>query len=68
MYKKLLKTYERFQSFYTNKHQGRKLTWLFDTSKGEVKTNHVKLNNKTPYILMVRIAVPPNHAALLMVC
>ncbi|KAJ3045243.1 hypothetical protein HDV00_011115 [Rhizophlyctis rosea] len=49
----LLKTYERFQSYYTNKHQGRKLTWLFHLSRGEVKTNHVKQNNKTSFILTV---------------
>ena len=38
----LLKTYERFQSFYTSKHSGRKLNWLFHLSKGEIKTFYLK--------------------------
>ena len=41
----LLKTYERFQAFYQSKHTGRKLTWLFQLSKGELKTTYV--NGKT---------------------
>ncbi|KAJ3056350.1 hypothetical protein HK097_007329 [Rhizophlyctis rosea] len=49
----LLKTYERFQGFYTQKHSGRKLTWLFHLSRGELKTNHVKMQNKTSYVLTV---------------
>ncbi|TPX31644.1 hypothetical protein SmJEL517_g05059 [Synchytrium microbalum] len=38
----LTKTFELFQKFYSNKHSGRKLTWLFQMSKGELKTNYVK--------------------------
>ncbi|EAU82739.1 ubiquitin-protein ligase [Coprinopsis cinerea okayama7 len=41
-------TYERFQRFYQNKHSGRKLTWLWNYSKNELRTNYT--NQK--YILM----------------
>ncbi|TPX51845.1 hypothetical protein SeLEV6574_g00028 [Synchytrium endobioticum] len=50
----LVKTFELFQKFYSNKHSGRKLTWLFQMSKGEVKTNYVKVaGSKTQYTFMV---------------
>ena len=42
------KTCERFNNFYTNKHQGRKLTWLWNLCKGEVKANYIRLG-KSPY-------------------
>ncbi|KAI9205908.1 Cullin [Polychytrium aggregatum] len=48
----LLKTYERFQLFYQNKYSGRKLNWLFQLSKGEVKTNYLK-GSKTGYTFQV---------------
>jgi cullin 1 len=34
----LEKMYTRFGQFYTNQHSGRKLTWLFHLSHGELKT------------------------------
>ena len=47
----IVKTYKRFESFYCEKHSGRKLTWLWQLSKGEVKTNYLK--SKPPYTFMV---------------
>ncbi|KAI8609570.1 Cullin [Chytriomyces sp. MP71] len=38
----LVKTYERFQGFYQNKHSGRKLNWHFLLSKGDLKANYCK--------------------------
>ncbi|KAH8656168.1 Cullin [Tricladium varicosporioides] len=46
------KAYERFQTFYGQKHSGRKLTWLWQFCKGEVKANYCK-NTKTPYTFQV---------------
>lgn len=37
------KTYERFAKFYNHKHQGRKLTWLWQLCKGEMKANYLKM-------------------------
>ena len=48
----IVKTYNRFQTFYYDKHSGRKLTWLWQLCKGEVKANYVK-NAKVPYTFMV---------------
>ncbi|KAF9014369.1 Cullin-domain-containing protein [Hymenopellis radicata] len=44
----IISTYERFQKYYQSKHSGRKLTWLWNYSKNELRTNY--LNQK--YILM----------------
>ncbi|KAJ7202549.1 Cullin [Mycena pura] len=44
----LLPTYERFTRYYQTKHSGRKLTWLHNYSKNELRTNYT--NQK--YILM----------------
>jgi cullin 1 len=44
----ILPTYERFQRYYQSKHSGRKLTWLWNYSKNELRTN--QMNQK--YILM----------------
>ncbi|KAF9952455.1 hypothetical protein BGZ70_000594 [Mortierella alpina] len=44
----VVKTYERFQAFYQDKHSGRKLNWLFQLSKADLKTNYIK-SNKTGY-------------------
>jgi cullin 1 len=41
-------TYDRFQKYYQTKHSGRKLTWLWNYSKNELRTNY--LNQK--YILV----------------
>ena len=46
--REILHTYERFTRYYQNKHSGRKLTWLWNYSKNELRTN--TLNQK--YILM----------------
>ncbi|KAF2010315.1 cullin-2 [Aaosphaeria arxii CBS 175.79] len=39
----IVQTYERFSRFYNNKHQGRKLTWLWHLCKGEMKANYCKV-------------------------
>lgn len=44
----ILPTYERFTKYYQQKHSGRKLTWLWNYSKNELRAN--KFNPK--YILM----------------
>ena len=48
----IVKTYERFQKFYFDKHSGRKLTWLWQLCKGEMKANYIK-NTKVPYTFQV---------------
>ncbi|KAF2837202.1 cullin protein [Patellaria atrata CBS 101060] len=48
----IVKTYERFQNFYGNKHQGRKLTWLWQLCKGEIRANYIKAG-KIPYTFQV---------------
>ncbi len=48
----IVKTYTRFQSFYFDKHNGRKLTWLWQLCKGEVKANYIK-GVKVPHTFMV---------------
>ena len=35
-------TYDRFQKYYQSKHSGRKLTWLWNYSKNELRTNYLK--------------------------
>ncbi|KAK3353650.1 Cullin [Lasiosphaeria hispida] len=45
---------ERFARFYRNKHEGRKLTWLWQLCKGEIKTNYIR-NAKMPYTFQVSI-------------
>lgn len=45
---------ERFTRFYKHKHEGRKLTWLWQLCKGEVKANYCK-NSKMPYTFLVSI-------------
>lgn len=37
----LLPTYQRFERYYQAKHSGRKLTWLWQLSKNELKTNYL---------------------------
>ncbi|KAI9846463.1 MAG: hypothetical protein M1838_001267 [Thelocarpon superellum] len=48
----IVKTYERFQKFYLEKHSGRKLTWLWNLCKGEIRANYIK-GTKTPYTFQV---------------
>jgi cullin 1 len=43
-----------FYRFYKNKHEGRKLTWLWQLCKGELKASYCK-NSKTPYTFQVSI-------------
>ena len=38
--------------FYFDKHNGRKLTWLWQLCKGEIKANYIK-NAKVPYTFQV---------------
>ncbi|KAH9897238.1 Cullin [Xylariomycetidae sp. FL2044] len=45
---------DRFSLFYKNKHDGRKLTWLWQLCKGEVKTGYCK-SSKTPYTFQVSV-------------
>ncbi|KAI0008591.1 Cullin-domain-containing protein [Xylariaceae sp. FL0662B] len=45
---------DRFTLFYKNKHEGRKLTWLWQLSKGELKTGYCK-SSKTPYTFQVSV-------------
>ncbi|KAL0573787.1 ubiquitin ligase (cullin) of SCF [Marasmius crinis-equi] len=37
-------TYNRFQQYYQTKHSGRKLTWLWNYSKNELRTNYLNQN------------------------
>ncbi len=48
----IVATYERFEKFYHNKHSGRKLTWLWQSCKGDIRANYVK-GAKTPYTFQV---------------
>lgn len=48
----IVKTYERFQRFYHEKYNGRKLTWLWNLCKGEMKVNYIK-GAKVPYTFQV---------------
>lgn len=48
----IVATYQRFQKFYFDKHNGRKLTWLWQLCKGEIKANYIK-NAKIPYTFQV---------------
>lgn len=48
----MVKVYDLFQKFYQTKHSGRKLNWLFQLSKAELKTNYLKAS-KTGYTLQV---------------
>jgi cullin 1 len=38
----LEKSYQRFTDFYSSQHNGRKLSWLYSLSKGEIITNCFK--------------------------
>ncbi|KAF7725837.1 hypothetical protein EC973_009261 [Apophysomyces ossiformis] len=48
----VVKMYDRFQKFYQNKYSGRKLNWLFQLSKAELKTTYLKAS-KSGYSLQV---------------
>ena len=36
----IVPTYDRFQKYYQTKHSGRKLTWLWNYSRNELRTNY----------------------------
>jgi len=40
--KELEKCINKFTGFYTNRHSGRKLNWLFQLGKGDLVTNYLK--------------------------
>lgn len=44
---------DRFTLFYKNKHEGRKLSWLWQLCKGELKTGYCK--TKTPFTFQVSV-------------
>ena len=48
----IVSTYQKFQGFYFDKHSGRKLTWLWQLCKGEIRANYIK-NTKIPYTFLV---------------
>lgn len=48
----IVKTYELFQKFYFDKHNGRKLTWLWSLCKGEIRANYIK-GSKVPFTFQV---------------
>jgi cullin 1 len=48
----IVKTAERFQKFYFDKHSGRRLSWLWQLCKGEIKANYIK-SAKVPYTFQV---------------
>jgi cullin 1 len=50
--KELQQCEQLFQKFYTSQHSGRKLNWLHQLSKGEVKTRYLP-SNKAGYTFQV---------------
>ncbi|CEI94595.1 hypothetical protein RMCBS344292_08804 [Rhizopus microsporus] len=48
----VVEIYDKFQQFYQTKHVGRKLNWLFQLSKAELKTHYLK-SSKVGYTFMV---------------
>ncbi|KAB8337085.1 hypothetical protein FH972_021389 [Carpinus fangiana] len=49
----IVKEQDKFQSFYASKHSGRKLTWLWQLCKGEMRANYTKSQSKVPYTFQV---------------
>jgi cullin 1 len=49
----LQRTCDRFGTFYASKHSGRKLTWLWQLCKGEMRVNYAKAQQKVPYTFQV---------------
>ncbi|OTB15661.1 hypothetical protein K445DRAFT_11893 [Daldinia sp. EC12] len=45
---------DRFTLFYKNKHEGRKLSWLWQLCKGELKTGYCR-QSKTPFTFQVSV-------------
>lgn len=50
----LSKTEEQFEAMYSKKHSGRKLKWLYNLSRGEIKANLAK-PGKPPFLLTVNL-------------
>lgn len=48
----LQRTCDRFGQFYASKHSGRKLTWLWQLCKGEMRINYAKAKS-VPYTFQV---------------
>ncbi|CAI4210740.1 unnamed protein product [Parascedosporium putredinis] len=46
--------FEKFTRFYKENHEGRKLTWLWNLCKGEVRAHYCK-GAKTPYTFQVSL-------------
>ena len=46
--------FDRFYKFYKENHEGRKLTWLWNLCKGEVRAHYCK-GTKTPYAFQVSL-------------
>ncbi|ANB14535.1 cullin CDC53 [Sugiyamaella lignohabitans] len=64
--KQLVGTFDRFQNFYGTKHSGRKLMWLWNFCKGEIRANYPK-TSKTGYtfqvsVFQIAILLPFNDA------
>jgi cullin 1 len=51
--RKLKLSISKYTAFYNDEYQGRKLTWLYNLSKGELVTNCYKKK----YIFIVSIAL-----------
>lgn len=49
----ITKAKDSFSHFYFDKHNGRKLTWLWQLCKGEIRANYVKSSVKVPYTFQV---------------
>jgi cullin 1 len=45
----LQKVCDKFATFYQGKHSGRKLSWIWNMGKGEIRANFAKFNGKHPY-------------------
>ncbi|TNN61421.1 Cullin-1 [Liparis tanakae] len=50
----LERSYQRFTAFYASRHSGRKLTWLYHLSKGELVTNCFK-NRFKPRVPVIKV-------------
>ena len=46
------RTYDRFLKFYDDKHSNRKLSWLWNLCKGDLKANYIK-SSKAAYTFQV---------------
>ncbi len=51
--KQILDRCVEFENFYIQKHAGRRLTWLWSPSKGELKANYLRGPGKMPYRFQV---------------